>query len=57
MLMTLRLIDCETGLVLWQASGQASGYSVLDRLFGFAPKDSFDLTMNLLDHLFATINY
>jgi len=54
--MTLRLLDCDTGLILWQASGQGSSYSTLDRLFGFAPKDTFDLTMNLLDNLFATMN-
>ena len=53
--MTLRLIDCETGQLLWQASGRGSGYSLADRLFGFAPKDSFDVTMELLSELFATM--
>jgi len=53
--MTLRLIDSETGTLLWQASGRGSGYSVADRLFGMAPKDSFQVTMDLLRDLFATI--
>lgn len=53
--MTLRLVDCETGLLLWQASGRGSGYSVADRLFGFAPKDNFAVTMALLRKLFATM--
>jgi len=54
---TLRLIDCESGLILWQASGRGSGYSLTDRLFGTTPKDSFAVTMELLDDLFATIGY
>jgi hypothetical protein len=53
--MTLRLIDCETGMLLWQASGRGSGYSVADRLFGFAPKDNFEVTLELLEDLFATM--
>ncbi|MEJ2033739.1 MAG: CsgG/HfaB family protein [Deltaproteobacteria bacterium] len=54
--MTLRLIDCETGKLLWQASGRGSGYSWTDRLFGMAPKDSFQVTMKLLNDLFATMS-
>jgi Peptidoglycan-synthase activator LpoB len=54
--MTLRLIDSETDSLLWQASGRGSGYSVADRLFGMAPKDSFEVTMDLLSDLFATIH-
>jgi len=54
--MTLRLVDCETGLLLWQASGKGSGYSTADRLFGIAPKDSFEVTMGLLNNLFSTIH-
>ena len=53
--MTLRLIDTETGVLLWQASGKASGYSIADRLFGMAPKDPFAVTLNLLGELFATM--
>lgn len=55
MIITLRLIDTETGLLLWQASGRGSGYSLADRLFGFAPKDSFTVTLDLLNALFATM--
>jgi len=53
--MTLRLIQTETGLLLWQASGRGSGYSLADRLFGMAPKDNFQVTMELLSELFATM--
>jgi len=54
---TMRLIDTETGVLLWQASGRGSGYSLSDRLFGTRPKDSFDVTMDLLSDLFATMSY
>ena len=54
-IMTLRLIDCESGELLWQASGRGSGYSIADRLFGMAPKDAFDITMGLLNDMFATL--
>jgi len=53
--MTLRLIDGETGVILWQASGKKSGYSAAHRLIGVAPKDSFALTMELFNDLFATM--
>ena len=53
--MTLRLIDAETGVLLWQASGRGSGYSLMDRLFGLAPKDHFQVTMDLLRRLLGTM--
>lgn len=53
--MTLRLVECETGKVLWQASGMGSGYSTADRLFGLAPKDRFQVTLDLLYDLMATM--
>ncbi len=54
--MTLRLIDSESGVLLWQASGRGSGYSLTDRLFGFSPKDSFQVTLDLLARLLGTLN-
>jgi hypothetical protein len=53
--MTLRIVECETGQVLWQASGMGSGYSMSDRLFGMAPKDRFQVTMDLLYELMTTM--
>ncbi len=53
--MTLRIIECETGQILWQASGMRSGYSTADRLFGMAPKDRFQVTLDLLYDLMDTI--
>lgn len=53
--LTLRLIDTESGLVLWQASGRDTGYSVWDRLFGLGGKDSFQVTQELIRNLLRTI--
>ncbi len=39
--MSLRLVDSESGLVLWQASGRGTGYSLWGRLFGVGYKDPF----------------
>lgn len=55
MTLTLRLIDSESGLVLWQASGNDSGYSFWDRLFGVGGKDPYQVTVDLVQRLLATI--
>ncbi len=53
--LTLRLVDTETGMVLWQSSGRGSGYSLMDRLFGTTPKNSFEVTLTLVSRMLATI--
>lgn len=53
--MTMRLIDSESGLVLWQASGRDSGYSIWDRLFGLGGKDSYQVTVELVRGLLSTL--
>lgn len=53
--LTLRLLDAETGTLIWQATGRGSGYSLMDRLFGLTPKNHFEVSLELLDQLLATI--
>jgi TolB-like protein len=53
--LTLRLVDSESGLVLWQASGRGSGYSLRDRLFGLAPRNSFQVTLELVNRMLRTM--
>jgi len=53
--LTLRLVDAEAGLLLWQASGRGSGYSLMDRLFGLGAKNSFEVTLDLLERLLGTL--
>ncbi len=53
--LTLELIDSESAQVLWRNSDTNSGYSLADRLFGLAPLDAFQITVNLLNSMLATI--
>ena len=53
--LTLELLDAQSALVLWRTSDTMSGYSLSDRLFGLSPLDSFQLTVNLLQNMLATI--
>ncbi len=52
---TLRLLEVESGLVIWQASGHGSGDSAWRRLFGLAAVGSYDITLTLVDDLLSTI--
>ncbi|ADH85107.1 hypothetical protein [Desulfurivibrio alkaliphilus] len=54
--LTLRLVDSESGLILWQASGRGSGYSVSDRLFGTTPKSAFQVTLELVNSLLRSMH-
>ena len=52
---TLRIIDAQTGQVIWQSSGSQSGYTTSGRLFGFAGEDINRVSYRLAEHLLATI--
>lgn len=53
--LTLRLVDSESGQIIWQASGHASGYSTIDRLFGLASEDANQVTFRLVAELLDTL--
>jgi len=53
---TLRLVDSNTGMIFWQASGNRTGDSMGKRLFGFSSDDDFKIALNLLKQLLATIS-
>ncbi|OGQ99172.1 MAG: hypothetical protein A2521_08740 [Deltaproteobacteria bacterium RIFOXYD12_FULL_57_12] len=53
--LTLRLVDTSSGTVVWQASGHRSGYSLAGRLFGAAPKDEFQISLDLIKDLLAGV--
>ena len=54
MALTLRLIEANSGLILWQASGSYSGESLGVRLFGMKPTDRFHVALNLVRALLKT---
>jgi len=53
--LTMKLIDAETSMVLWQSSAHKNGYSLWDRLFGLDPQDGFQLTLDLTQEMLLTI--
>jgi len=55
MSVTLRLLEVETGLVIWQAGGHQSGDSIWRRLFGLAGRDKYQVTVSLLEDILHTI--
>ncbi|MFW8602280.1 hypothetical protein ACOHYD_12470 [Desulfobacterota bacterium M19] len=55
LVITLRLVDVNNGIIFWQASGHNSGDSLTKRLFGLSSDDSFNVSFKLLRRLLATI--
>ncbi len=55
LVITLRLVDVNNGIIFWQASGHNSGDSLAKRLFGLSSDDSFNVSFKLLRRLLATI--
>ena len=53
---TLRLVDAQTGQIIWQASGSESGYRTFDRLFGFVSEDVNQTVFRLAQKLLATVS-
>lgn len=54
--MTLRLVDINTGMIFWQASGSRTGDSISKRLFGLGSDDEFKVALRLLRQLLSTIS-
>lgn len=55
MSVTLRLLEVETGLVIWQAGGHQSGDSFWRRLFGLGGRDKYQVTLSLVEDILHTI--
>lgn len=53
--LTLQLLDCESAQTVWRSSDSRSGYSLTDRLFGLAPMDNFQITVDLLQRMLNTV--
>lgn len=52
---TLRLLEVESGLIIWQASGNENGDSTWRRLFGIEAINSFEVSLNLINTMLDTI--
>ncbi len=53
--MTLRLLEAESGRILWQASGYRNGESLSRRLFGMAAIDSYQVALKLTRDLLSSL--
>jgi len=53
--LTLRLVEANSGLVLWQASGYRNGDTLVGRLLGLEPKDAYQVSLDLVDRLLSTM--
>ncbi|MEW6426590.1 MAG: GNA1162 family protein [Thermodesulfobacteriota bacterium] len=54
--MTLRLLDINSGTILWNASGTRNGDSVMRQLFGLKTDDAYTVASRLTRDLLATID-
>ncbi len=53
--LTLILIDGKTGIILWQSSATASGYSWKDRLLGIRGKNLNELTFEVVEKILKSL--
>lgn len=48
---TLRLVDAQAGMIIWQSSGRWTSETVLGRLFGMKPTDDFHVSLELMKRM------
>jgi len=54
---TLRLVDIESGKILWQASHSATGYSTTDRILGLESEGLHHVARQLVEDILLTLTY
>lgn len=52
---TLRLVDAQAGLVIWQGSGRWTSESVFGRILGTRPTDDFHVSLELMDKMLHSL--
>jgi hypothetical protein len=55
--LTLRLVEINSGKILWQASHVGSGYSTKDRLFGLESDNLHQVARQLIRDMLLTLTY
>lgn len=53
---TLRLVDSQAGLVIWQSSGRWTSETVLGRILGIKPTDDFHVSLLLLRRMLGALS-
>jgi hypothetical protein len=54
---TLRLVDIDSGKILWQANHSASGYSTTDRILGLESEGLQQVARKLIKDVLLTLTY
>lgn len=54
---TLRLVDIDSGKILWQANHSASGYSTTDRILGLESEGLQQVARQLIEEVLLTLTY
>lgn len=52
---TLRLVDAQAGLVIWQGSGRWTSETVTGRILGIRPTDDFHVSLELLSRMLRSL--
>jgi len=52
---TLRLVDAQAGLVIWQGSGRWTSETVTGRILGIKPTDDFHVSLELLNRMLRSL--
>jgi len=52
---TLRLVDAQAGLVIWQGSGRWTAETVTGRILGIRPTDDFHVSLELLRRMLRSL--
>ncbi|MDY0211686.1 MAG: hypothetical protein RBR06_01620 [Desulfuromonadaceae bacterium] len=55
--LTLRLVEINSGKILWQASHVSSGYSTKDRLLGLESDNLHQVARQLIEDMLVTLTY
>lgn len=55
MALNLRLVEAQSGTILWQSSGHWTSESFFGKIFGVAPTDSFHVNLKLLDRMLRSL--
>lgn len=52
---TLRLVDAQAGMVIWQSSGRWTSETVIGRILGIKPTDDFHVSLELLNRMLRSL--
>lgn len=53
--LTLRLLEAQSGTILWHSSGHWTSESIAGTVFGIAPTDSFHVNLKLLSRMLKNL--